>query len=103
MTKNPILNALAAFAYIAVVASFMSYVEKVGTAQPDKTILGPIAFISLISLSVASMGYIFFSNPIQLFLDGKKKEAVNLFVKTLITFGVITIALLFIVFSGILQ
>jgi hypothetical protein len=65
--------------------------------QPDKWFSG-IAFISLVTLSVAMMGYFFAFKPLQMYLDGDKKQAVSFFIKTLATFAVITVALLLVVF-----
>lgn len=96
--KNPYLNAVAAAAYITLIGTFMNFVEKSGT-QPDSKWLGGIAFISLVTLSVATMGYFFAFKPLQMYLDGDKKEAVNFFLKTLGTFAVITVALLLTVFA----
>lgn len=101
MTKNPIINALSAAGYIVIVASIMRGAEKYLSHEPD-TIFAPITLISLFTLSAAVMGYIFLSNPLQLYLDGKKKEGVNLFVKTLLSFAVITIVSLTITFSSAL-
>lgn len=95
--KNPYLNALAAAAYIAVVGTFLHYVEQGHANTPDKW-YGGIAFISLVTLSVATMGYFFAFKPLQMYLDGNKVEAVHFFLKTLGTFAVITVALLLIVF-----
>ena len=89
MTQNPILNALSATLYIALVASLMFNMEKI----PDgvDSILMPIAMLSLFVLSAAVMAYVFCFKPIQLLIEGKKTEAVNLFLKTLGVFAIITI------------
>lgn len=100
MTKNPLLNALAASAYIVLVASVMYYGSKL-PHHPD-TVLAPIAFISLFSLSAAVMGYLFLSQPLQLYLAGKKQPAIKLFLQTLTAFAVLTILILIILFSGLL-
>jgi len=42
-------------------------------------------------LSVAIMAYIFFFQPIQMYLDGDKRGAVSLFTKTLLFFAIITL------------
>jgi hypothetical protein len=99
MTKNPIINALLAVLYIAIVASFMFYGKT--ESRPD-TIIVPIAMISLFTFSAAVMGYIFLSVPLQLFLSGKKAAAVTLFVQTLAVFGVLTVLFLTAMLSGIL-
>jgi hypothetical protein len=97
MIKNPIINALGAAAYIGIVGTFLHYMEQGHANTPDKWYSG-IAFISLVTLSVAMMGYFFAFRPLKMYLDGEKKEAVSFFIKTLGTFAVFTIALLLTVF-----
>lgn len=101
MTKNPFLNAIAAIAYIITIASVMFYGTK-NLPEPD-TIIAPIAVVSLFTLSAAVMGYIFGLQPLQLLVDGKKKEAVDLFLKTIVSFAGITIIVLTLLFSGVLS
>ncbi len=100
MVKNPVVSALLASGYITLVATVMQLGAKV--SRPEDTFLGPIAFISVFTLSAAVMVYLFGFAPATLYLDGKKKEAVKHFLQTLASFGVITIALLVLVFSGVL-
>ncbi len=89
MTKKPLFNAIGAIAYIILVVSVMSYVSDHAKEQPE-FIMG-VTMISLFTLSAAVMGYIFLLSPLQLYLDGKKKEGVNLFVKTVGYFAVLTV------------
>ena len=89
MSKNPILNALSALAYIVLVVSVMTFVTQPLKNKPD-TFFAPITFLSVLTLSVVVMAFLFFYQPLQLFITGKKKEAVDLFVKTVSVFGVIT-------------
>jgi len=97
MTKNPIINALAALLYISIVSLMMFYGTK--DSGPD-TVVAPIAAISLFTLSAAVMGYLFCYEPIQLYFEGAKKQAIDLFLKTVGVFGGITFLLLLTVFSG---
>jgi hypothetical protein len=99
MTKNPIVNALSASAYIVVGVTVMTFVTQSLKNKPD-TFFAPIVFLSLLTLSVAVMAYLFFYQPLLMFMDGKKKEAVNLFVKTVGIFAVITAVVLILLFSG---
>lgn len=99
MTKNPVINGLSALIYIVTVAFVMYFGTK--NLPKEDTILAPIAMISLFTLSVAVMGYIFGFQPAQLYLDGKKKEAVQLFLKTLIIFGCLTALMLLLLFTGV--
>ena len=89
MTKNAFINALAAVGYITAVALLMFYGTRFLGNKPD-TIFAPIAMISLFTLSAAMMGFIFLSQPLQLYLDGDKKAAVSLFLKTVAIFACIT-------------
>ena len=102
MTKNPFLNALSAVAYIAIVASIMFYGMARMPAGPDKSVAVPIAVLSLFTLSAAVMAYIFVSQPLQLYLDGKKKIAINLFLQTLAVFAGITALIFILLYSRIL-
>ncbi len=99
MNKNPLLNALAALAYISLVATVMNFGSRLAN-QPD-TFIAPIAFISLFTLSAAVMGYIFCYQPLVLLIDGKKKQAVKLFLQTVAIFGVITATILGLLFLGL--
>lgn len=96
MTKNPIVNGFSASAYIFLVVSLLNWASEAASG-PD-TFGTPMAFISLFTFSAAMMGYIFFYQPIQLYLDGKKKVAASLFLQTLGVFGGITFLILTLVF-----
>lgn len=101
MTKNPVLNALSALLYIGVVASIMFYGEHSSLKSPG--LIVPVAMLSLFTLSAVVMGYIFFYQPIMLYLDGKKKQAVDLFPKTAGTFAGITLIIFLILYSGLIK
>jgi hypothetical protein len=98
MNKNPFLNAVFAVMYIMLVASVMYY--GLETVAPADTIIMPIAMISLFTLSAAVMGYLFLYGPIQLYLEGDKKGAMNLFLKTVFVFAIITIFIFSLLFLG---
>ncbi|MBN1168986.1 hypothetical protein JXA63_03800 [Candidatus Woesebacteria bacterium] len=99
MSKNPVINALSASAYIVIVVSIMTFVTRPLQNQPD-TFFAPVTVLFVLTLSVAVMAYLFFYQPIMLFIDGKKKEAVNLFIKTVGIFAVFTAIVLVLLFSG---
>jgi hypothetical protein len=101
MTKNPLLNALGAAGYILLVVSLMTFVFETQSNKPD-TFFAPVVMLSLLTLSVAVMAYAFFYQPLQLLLAGKKKEATQLFVHTVSIFAALTVAVLALVFMGIL-
>lgn len=99
MTKSPLLNALCASAYIILGVAVMTFVTQPLKDKPD-TFFAPIVFLSLLTLSVAVMAVLFFYQPLMLFIDGKKKKAVNLFVQTVGVFAVFTAVVLILLFSG---
>lgn len=68
---------------------------------PKDTILAPIAMISLFTLSAAMMGYLFVYQPLQLLLDGHKKQGVNLFLQTVAVFAGITVVIFLLLFLGV--
>jgi len=88
MTKHPLINALAASAYIALISLF---VMSVPDKQPILAAIGPIIFLSLFVFSAAVMGYLFVLQPILLAIGGKPKEGITLFLQTLGCFALVTI------------
>jgi hypothetical protein len=88
--KNPILNSIYAEAYIIILVSLGHLFAKPNT--PDK-FFDPVVALSLFVLSAAVMGYLFLGEPLQLFLSGEKKQAVSFFMKTVLSFAVITLVI----------
>jgi len=101
MTKNSLKNALLAILYIVVVVLVMSYGQNI--TNNGNSIFVPIAMLSLFTLSVAVMGYLFFYEPAELYLNNNKKGAVQLFLQTVAIFGVITVILFALIFSGVIH
>lgn len=93
MTKNPFLNALAALGYIVGLVLAVFWGGPI--LGPEETVLIPMAMLSLFVFSAAAMGYIFLYQPVTMYLDGHKREALDLFLMTLAIFGS-AIALLFV-------
>lgn len=96
MTKNPLINALCASAYIIAVVTVMTLATQSLRNKPD-TFFAPIMFLSILTLSVAVMAYLFFYQPIQLYIEDKKKQAVDLFLQTVLVFAGITSLILVLV------
>jgi hypothetical protein len=94
MTNNPFYNAGMALAYIIFVVMTINFGSRWATEQAEANLLLPIGMLSLFVLSASVMGYIFLSKPIIMFLDGKRKEAINLFVQTTLIFAAITAVIL---------
>lgn len=101
MFKTPIVNALSASAYIFLVVTVMTFVTQPLKNKPD-TFFAPITVLSMLTLSVAVMAFLFFYQPLQLFIEGKKKEAVNFFMKTVGIFGALTLLVLILLSSGLI-
>ena len=101
MTKNPLINSLTATTYIVLIVLLINFGSR-NFPGPDTAIV-PVAMISLFTLSAAVMGYIFLSQPIQLYLDGKKKTALRLFLQTVGIFGVITLILVVLILFRIIS
>lgn len=98
MTKNPVINALTASIYIFLVVGLMNVVTQYAKDKPD-TFMAPVLALFMLTLSASVMAYLFFYQPLLFVLDGKKKEAISLFVKTVGAFGVMTIIVLgFVIF-----
>lgn len=89
MTKNPYINALCAGLYIVFIVLLLTYGTTFVKDKPD-TILAPMAMLSLLVFSAAFMGYLFFFQPVLMYLDGHKREAIALFTRTLASFAVVT-------------
>lgn len=101
MTKNPFVNAFSATLYITLIAILMFFGETF-FGHKD-TILTPIAILSLFSLSAAIMAYLFLYQPLMLFLDGHRKKAVNLFLKTVAVFAGITVTIFILISLGLFR
>jgi len=89
MTRNPLINALAAGAYVALVATFISSVPE---HMPIFAVLGPLMFLSLFVFSAALMGYLVVFEPLVLVVEGQPRQGVMLFLKTIGLFAVVVAA-----------
>jgi hypothetical protein len=90
MRWNPYLNAIGAAVYIWGIGSLIQYIGSLHRDTPDN-LVGSIAALSLLVFSAAVMGFLFFYRPAVLLVENKRDEAVLFFLKTLATFGVITV------------
>ena len=98
MTKNPYLNAICAGLYIVFVVLLITYGPVLVRDKPD-TILAPMAILSLLVCSVAFMAYAFFFRPVVMYMEGQKREAVEFFTRTLMTFAAMTALVVAIAFT----
>lgn len=102
MNKRSLINALSASGYIVLVVSLFNFIMQTQKDKPD-TIAAPITVLSVLTLSVAVMSYLFFYQPIMLFIEGKKKLAVNHFLQTVVIFAALTALSVILLFSGLLR
>lgn len=96
MKKTSLLNALGTLVYIAIVASIMQNGDRIFGEMENY--IGPIAFLLLFTLSAIVVGSLVLGKPILLYLDGKKKEAVQLFFQTAAWIASFTFMVLLIAF-----
>lgn len=94
--KKSFLHALGAALYIVLIVSvmfsFSSFMPK------EDNIFMPITMLSLFVLSTAVMGFLFLSEPIRLYIEGQKKEAISFFTKTIGFFACFVVLFLILVF-----
>lgn len=90
MTKNPILNALAAVGYITLFAVLLTTWSTLTTSDPNP-VAAIVAFLSLFVFSATVMAYLVLYAPLRLLLDGDAEGAIKLFFKTLVAFASIAV------------
>lgn len=90
MNKKPFYNAVLAAGYINIVVSFMYWIGNLAHVPEDNMFM-PITMLATLVLSVSVMAFLFFYQPILLLLDGKRPEAVKLFLSTVAIFAGFTI------------
>ncbi len=73
--------ALGTVVYVAGVSTVMTNGEKI--FGNDKTIWGPIAILLLFVISAGVTGGLVLGQPVMLYADGKKREAIKQFALTL--------------------
>lgn len=94
MTRNPFYNAGLALLYIILIITVLQTGSRLAQQTPGDHFWVPVGMLSLFVLSAAVMAYIFLYQPIIMFLDGKRKEAVGLFWRTVAVFACITAIIL---------
>lgn len=82
MSTNPFHNAVLAIGYILGLVSSI-FLASTYLDTLEESIFMPVAMLSMLVLSVAVMAYLFFYQPIVLLLDGKREQAVKLFLQTI--------------------
>lgn len=86
MNQPPLVHALVAGAYIL---GIVQIINALGSFEKiEDTMLAPMLMLSLLVLSVAVMAFLFGYRPLTLYLDGKKRESVSFFLRTIGYFAV---------------
>ena len=80
MNKTPLLHAIGAALYIV---GIVFVVDTLIQSPEQETLLVPVAMLSLFVLSALVVGYLFVWEPVRLYLDNKKPQALDFFLKTL--------------------
>lgn len=93
--KKPFLFALVAAVYIANIVLILNFTRYM---VQKETIFIPMAMLSLFVLSVAVMSFLFFYEPLKLFMENKRHEAVFFFLKTVGIFAFFVAIYGFIIF-----
>jgi len=95
MTTKPFYNAVLAAGYIVGLVYFIfTFVAQPNTPDSQTSLLVPIAMLSLFVLSSAVMSYLFLYEPLMLYFDNKRQEAVRFFLATIGIFALITLVFL---------
>jgi hypothetical protein len=89
LLRSSLRNALGTAVYVAIVALIIYNAQKIfGTMR---NITGPIAFLLLFVTSAAITGFLVLGQPVMLYVDNKKKEAVRLFMLTVAWLFILTV------------
>lgn len=80
LKNSGFLNSLGVVAYVTIVATIMQNGDKLFGEKDN--FASPIAFLLLFTLSAITVGGLILGKPLMLYFDGKKKEAVSMFLQT---------------------
>ncbi len=94
--KKPFVYALVAAVYIVFIVTTLNTVSHF--LPPKDNIIMPMTMLGLFVLSAAIMGFLFLSEPLRLFLEGHKKEALTFFLKVVGIFACFVIIFAILVF-----
>lgn len=88
--KTAFINSLLTILYIVGISIFF-YTLSIVKKGPDNNFLAPIVFLSVFVFSASITSYLMLGKPAQLYIDGKKKEALSLITYTLGFFSLFTL------------
>jgi hypothetical protein len=81
MNKKSLMNAFSVAVYVAAIAYLMQNGERF--FGKTNNFFGGFAFLLLFVVSAAIVGYQVFGQPVTMYLDGKKKEAITMASQTI--------------------
>jgi hypothetical protein len=87
--KRALINALATAAYVTAVGLFMFYAND--TFGKEDKFLTPVVVLMLLVLSAAVTASLVFGQPAMWYVDGRKKQAMQLLGATLGSLAVLTL------------
>jgi hypothetical protein len=89
LLRSSLRNALGTAVYVAIVALIIYNAQKIfGTMR---NITGPISFLLLFVTSAAITGFLVLGQPVMLYVDNKKKDAIKLFILTVAWLFILTV------------
>ena len=92
MSTKPFLNALIAAGYIGLIVTILSNAEQFNARELG--MIAPLTFLSLLVLSAALMGYLFFYQPVRLLIERKQEEASRFLLSTIASFvGIMSVVI----------
>ena len=91
LSKQAFYNSLLTAGYIVLIATFMFYAGQAKIGRSNSVLI-PITFLLLVVCSAGFTGFLVLGHPAMMYMDGKKKEAVNMLIQTLLFLFIITIA-----------
>lgn len=87
--KTALVNAALTTLYIVAVGCFMYFGSLIKIGRSN-SFLVPVTLLMLFVMSASITGFLIFGKPAQMYIDGKKKEALSLLTQTLVFFSAIT-------------
>ena len=94
LVKKSFINAFGMVAYVILVVTFMSNVERIFVGRQD-SVMAPISMLLLFVTSAAITAGLILGKPVMLYLDNQKQDAIKLFGYTvgwLLVFTIIALA-----------
>lgn len=96
--KYALANALWTALYIIFIGAFFNNAQAIFGNNDNKTLI-PVVMLLLFVFSATLCGSLVLGRPFLWYLDGKKQEAIQLFVYTVAVLLVVTISMMFVLYA----